>query len=70
MKMLALILMATALVGCGCKTMVEYQLQPGEKIVFESQARADEFRTMSGNDQGHSNRWVEIDQPTSLVPKR
>lgn len=69
MKMLSLILMATALVGCGCKT-IEYPLQPGDKIVFESQGRADEFRVLSGNDQDHSNRWVEITEPTSLVPKR
>lgn len=67
MKTFALLVVSVVLVGCAS---VEYPLQPGDSVVFKNKERADNFRQLSGNDQGHTNRWVEIDQPTSLLIKR
>jgi outer membrane biogenesis lipoprotein LolB len=66
MKIALLIVSAALLTGCtytGYKT----PLQPGEKVVFHTQERANQFREVSGNDASNGGRFVEITKPTTLV---
>jgi hypothetical protein len=50
---------------CGCYTARQFPLQPGEKIIFESETRAAEFRARSGNGGWDAtNRVVRITRPT------
>jgi hypothetical protein len=51
----------------GCYAPATYPLQPGERIVFESQERANEYRTKSGNDQAGTNAVVEITRPCAVT---
>ncbi|HRV30749.1 MAG TPA: hypothetical protein P5169_03490 [Kiritimatiellia bacterium] len=44
-----------------------YPLQPGEKIIFATGARAVEYRQRSGNDAGQTNRVVEITRPCAIT---
>jgi len=66
MKIALLIISATLLTGCtytGHKT----PLNPGEKIVFHTQERANKFREVSGNDASNGGRFVEITRPTTVI---
>lgn len=68
MKTLCTILSTALLLGCsGCYTAQEYALQPREKIVFADEARANEFRTLSGNDAQHGGSVVQITRPTRVT---
>ena len=63
MKQLLCIL--PALMLAGCYTPARYPLQPGEKIIFNTSARAEEFRTVTGNAGiDATNRIVTITRPT------
>ena len=64
------IILIACVAACGCKTVNEFPLQPGDKVVFTSRERANGFREASGNNVNNTNRVVEIDQPTSLLIKR
>ena len=55
------------LLGCGCSTTQRMPLQPGEKIIFEDSDRAARFRSASRNDPYHTNRVVQITEPTVLT---
>jgi hypothetical protein len=44
----------------------QYPLQPGEKVIFNNAARAREYRQLSGNDPGNTNRVVEITRPCAV----
>jgi len=50
----------------GCSTMQKMPLQPGEKIIFNSRERANEFRQASGINTQNSGSVVEVDQPVHL----
>lgn len=62
MKKLSLLLILVPLVGC--YTPHQYPLSPGEKIIFKSPERANEFRARSLNDPAHTGSVVEITKPT------
>ena len=65
-----LLISALCLLTSGCAvtyTGVQTPLQPGEKVIFSTRERADEFRRVSGNDLNHTNRLVEITSPTTLT---
>ena len=47
----------------GCYTPRQFLLQPGDKIIFATDARANEFRAQSLNDPAHRGRVVEITRP-------
>ena len=69
--MKTLLLLGTLLmVGCGCKTTGTYSfpLEPGEKVLFNTQERAFSFRATSGNEPTNptGGRMVRITEPTSL----
>lgn len=64
------LIFAVCVALCGCKTMTEFPLQPGDKVFFTTRERANDFRDASGNNYGATNRVVEIDQPTSILIKR
>lgn len=51
----------------GCYTPREFPLQPREKIIFRDAARAEQFRSLSGNDAQHGGNVVEITRPTRVT---
>jgi hypothetical protein len=57
-------------VGCGCRTAGTYSfpLEPGEKIIFTTAERANQFRATSGNEPTNpvGGRVVRITEPVSL----
>jgi hypothetical protein len=70
MKILGLFLLGLALAGChsGCTYRAHLvPLQPDEAVLFNSDARAAEFRRASGNDRWGTNRWVRITRPCSVT---
>ena len=46
--------------------MQKMPLKPGEKVMFDSRERANEFRQASGINTKHAGRVVEIDYPVQL----
>ena len=70
MKILMITLCASALIGCGCKTTGTYSfpLEREEKVYFNTQERANEFRALSGNEPTNpvGGKVVRITEPTSL----
>lgn len=69
-RTLQLILQLSAvslLLGCGCSTVQKCPLQPGEKIIFQDEARANAFRVASRNDASATGRVVRIEQPVVVV---
>jgi len=66
MKFCSCLALSFILCGCGCSTMQKMPLQPGEKIIFNSRERANEFRQASGINTQNSGSVVEIDQPVHL----
>lgn len=71
-KYVYLLVLAGLLSGCsGCASRgARYPLQPGEKIIFESAERAEEFRRISGNEfnplVSRTNRIVKIEGVTII----
>lgn len=65
-RIILLVALAATLAGCVTYRGVQTPLKPGEKVIFNTRERADEFRRISGNDAGHTNRIVEITRPTTL----
>lgn len=55
------------LLFAGCHTSRPFPLLPGEKVIFHTPARANEYRVWSGNDPQPTNRVVEITRPCSLT---
>lgn len=55
------------LLVAGCRTGLQTPMQPGEKVIFSTQERANEFRQVSGNDLTHTGRVVTIQRPTTLT---
>jgi len=56
-----------ALALSACYTPREYPLQPGESVIFRDAARANEYRSHSGNDAARAGRVVEITRPTRIT---
>ncbi len=56
-----------AVLLAGCYAPKTYPLQPGEKIIFNTRARAAEYRQLSGNDPYHTNRVLEITRPCAVT---
>ena len=52
------------LLFAGCSSPQMYPLQPGERITFTSDERADGFRKASGNDNYSKGSVVVITRPT------
>lgn len=51
----------------GCYTAYQYPLQRGDKVIFNNERRANEFRRLSANDQFNTNRVVEITRPCAIT---
>jgi hypothetical protein len=65
MKTIPLLLLL-ALAGCSYRAH-QYPLQPGEAVMFSSEARAAAYRQASGNDRWSTNRCVRITRPCSVT---
>lgn len=66
MKTILASLCAACLLGCAY-TPNQFALQPHEKVIFNDEARANEFRQRSMNDLHHTNRVVEITRPCAIT---
>lgn len=66
MKTILASLCAACLLGCAYSPK-QFALQPGEKVIFNTEARAKEYRVMSMNDLHHTNRVVEITRPCAIT---
>jgi hypothetical protein len=62
-----LLLLLIVILIPACYSAREYPLQPREKIIFQDTTRANEFRTLSGNDAQHGGNVVEITRPTRVT---
>lgn len=67
MKRLFAAVFTTALLW-GCAYQVRtFPMQRGESAIFNSEARANQYRAFSGNDLMHTGRVVQITRPCSLT---